>query len=171
MSQENPMWGYRRIQGELQKIGIDISATSVRRITAPKRRPGPKHVFASALVVVRCNGTRSSFAPEPAVRSPFGSKTTAQFFAVQTVPRALALGATFTVDPREAYERLLRDAPARGLGRPSSPPSCTRRHPSVLRSHLGSERCRVTPPSPRVACADAGRLIWSLGAIGVDVDT
>jgi hypothetical protein len=42
MSQENPMWGYRRIQGELQKIGIDISATSIRRITAPKRRPGPK---------------------------------------------------------------------------------------------------------------------------------
>jgi len=36
------MWGYRRIQGELQKIGIDISATSIRRITAPKRRPGPK---------------------------------------------------------------------------------------------------------------------------------
>ncbi len=42
MSQENPTWGYRRIQGELQKIGIDISATSIRRITAPKRRPGPK---------------------------------------------------------------------------------------------------------------------------------
>jgi hypothetical protein len=36
------MWGYRRIQGELQKIGIDISATSIRRITAAKRRPGPK---------------------------------------------------------------------------------------------------------------------------------
>ena len=36
------MWAYRRIQGELQKIGIDISATSIRRITSPKRRPGPK---------------------------------------------------------------------------------------------------------------------------------
>jgi transposase InsO family protein len=42
MSQENPLWGYRRIQGELQKIGIDISATSIRRITTPRRRPGPK---------------------------------------------------------------------------------------------------------------------------------
>jgi len=42
MSRENPMWGYRRIQGELHKIGIDISATSIRRIMAPKRRPGPK---------------------------------------------------------------------------------------------------------------------------------
>jgi hypothetical protein len=42
MSQENPTWGYQRIQGELQKIGTDISATSIRRITAPKHRPGPK---------------------------------------------------------------------------------------------------------------------------------
>jgi hypothetical protein len=56
MSQENPMWGYRRIQGELQKIGIDISATSIRRITAPKRRPGaeaghlaPVHEIAGVL--------------------------------------------------------------------------------------------------------------------------
>jgi hypothetical protein len=38
---ENPMWVNRRIQGELQKIGIDLS-TSIRRITAPNRRPEPK---------------------------------------------------------------------------------------------------------------------------------
>jgi len=42
MAQESPLWGYRRIQGELKKLGIEISASSIRRIICPKRRPGPK---------------------------------------------------------------------------------------------------------------------------------
>jgi transposase InsO family protein len=42
LAKENPTWGYRRIQDELQKLGIGISASSMRRITAPQRRPGPK---------------------------------------------------------------------------------------------------------------------------------
>lgn len=42
LAKENPLWGYRRIQGELKKLGIEISASSIRRIISPKRRPGPK---------------------------------------------------------------------------------------------------------------------------------
>ena len=42
LSKENPLWGYQRIQGELLKLGIEISASSIRRVIAPKRRPGPK---------------------------------------------------------------------------------------------------------------------------------
>jgi hypothetical protein len=41
MAKENPLWGYRRIQGELLKVGVRISASSIRRVIAPKRRPGP----------------------------------------------------------------------------------------------------------------------------------
>jgi len=42
LAKENPLWGYRRIQGELLKVGTEISASSIRRVIAPKRRPGPK---------------------------------------------------------------------------------------------------------------------------------
>ena len=41
MARENDSWGYKRIQGELQKIGIEISTTSIRRILTVKPRPGP----------------------------------------------------------------------------------------------------------------------------------
>ena len=33
---------HRGIQGELLRLGIEISASSIRRVIAPKRRPGPK---------------------------------------------------------------------------------------------------------------------------------
>jgi transposase InsO family protein len=42
MSKENPAWGYKRIKGELMKLGIEISTTSIRLILAERSRPGPR---------------------------------------------------------------------------------------------------------------------------------
>jgi putative transposase len=42
MLRENDAWGYKRIKGELNKVGIDISTTSIRRILSVKSRPGPR---------------------------------------------------------------------------------------------------------------------------------
>ena len=49
MSRENPLWGAPRIHGELLKLGIDISETSVskylvRRQNPPSQKIGRAHV-------------------------------------------------------------------------------------------------------------------------------
>jgi len=47
MAEENPRWGYVRIVGECRKLGVAVSATSVRailrthRLGAAPRRGGP----------------------------------------------------------------------------------------------------------------------------------
>ena len=40
LAKENPRWGYKRIQGELQKLGIKMSATAIRKLLA-RRGLGP----------------------------------------------------------------------------------------------------------------------------------
>jgi putative transposase len=40
MAQENPRWGYLRIGGECRTLGVQVSATSVRRILR-RHRLGP----------------------------------------------------------------------------------------------------------------------------------
>ena len=51
LARENPRWGYVRIVGEARRLGVDVSATSVRRILrrdglgpAPRRQGGPTWV-------------------------------------------------------------------------------------------------------------------------------
>ena len=42
LAKENPRWGYKRIQGELQKLGIKVSATAIRKLFARRGLPAPR---------------------------------------------------------------------------------------------------------------------------------
>ena len=48
LAQENPAWGYRRVHGELSRLGHHISEATVRRILRARRpRPAPRNIDTS----------------------------------------------------------------------------------------------------------------------------
>ncbi|GAA3623100.1 hypothetical protein GCM10022419_130960 [Nonomuraea rosea] len=48
LAQENPTWGYRRVHGELVRLGLQVSAATVRRILRSRRpRPTPRSLDTS----------------------------------------------------------------------------------------------------------------------------
>ena len=47
VARENPAWGYRRVHGELTRLGYQVSEATVRRILRARHRPAPPNVDTS----------------------------------------------------------------------------------------------------------------------------
>src|SRR6266516_1853990 len=58
LARENPRWGYRRIQGELKKLGIQVSATTIRSVLLGNGlRPAPRRASVTWRAFLRAHAT------------------------------------------------------------------------------------------------------------------
>ena len=70
LARENPRWGYQRIVGELRGLGIEVSATTVRKLLR-QARLGPA-------------GERSGLSWRAFLRAHAASMIAVDFFTVET---------------------------------------------------------------------------------------
>jgi putative transposase len=92
LARENPRWGYRRIQGELKKLGIRVSATTIRTVLLDNGlRPAPR----------RASVTWRAF-----LRAQASAIVATDFFTVETV-RLTTLYVLFVIELGTRQVRLV----------------------------------------------------------------
>jgi putative transposase len=91
LAHENPCWGYQRIQGELKKLGVSVSATTIRTVLLRNGlRPAPR---------------RASVSWRAFLRPQASAIVATDFFTVETM-RLTTLCALFFIELRTRRVRL-----------------------------------------------------------------
>ena len=125
---ENPRWGYQRIQGELKKLGIQVSATTIRTVLFGNGlRPAPRRPSTTWRAFLRAQAT---------------SIIATDFFTVETV-RLTTLYVLFFIELGTRRVRLggVTDHPRGPLGGPAGAGVLDRA------GTAGGHRCASVPRS------------------------
>jgi len=176
LARENPRWGYQRIQGELKKLGIQVSATTIRTVLLGNGLgPAPRRPSTTWRVFLRAQAASiiaTDFFTVEAVRL----KTLYVLFFIELGTRRVRLGGV-TDHPsgpwvvqraRELSIEMERPEDTTGLRfpvrdrdskftrafEPSSPLTASRssRRPS---------RRQTRTPTPSDGCGRCGRSAWT----------
>ncbi len=156
LARENPRWGYMRIQGELLKLGISVSATTIATVLRASRLgPAPRRIGPSWSEFLRAQAQsmlggelRSGMgaglegaAAEPSGLPEAGEAREPEADRDKLLPLAVAAEPRLGSHPRAVRSRSARPR-QRVLPAPRAPP----RLPPARRSHA-----RDGPPSHRRA--------------------
>jgi transposase InsO family protein len=91
LARENPRWGYRRIQGELKKFGIQVSATTIRTVLLGNGlRPAPRRASVTWRAFLRAQAT-AILATDFFTVETVGLKTRCVLFIIELGTRRVRL--------------------------------------------------------------------------------
>jgi len=97
LARENPRWGYRRVQGELKKLGISMSATSIRTVLLGNGlRPAPRRASVTWRAFLRAQAA-SIVATDFFTVETVYLKTLYVLFFIELHTRQVRLGASLTI--------------------------------------------------------------------------